>query len=367
MNDHRKLNICFLTHGSMRHTVPYCRFFAKRGHNVSCITFTPPTVDFGVPVHDISNPLQQSVPSFKWLYLTTVIKLKKLLKADKPDILHGHYVTSAGVLCMLAGFRPYILSIRGSDLVVSMNSAVWRRILRRVFRQAAVINPVSHPLAELTAKLGVPSEKILVATQGIDLQRFNYGPPRPLVSPVRLLCTRVLGDLYNPIAIIDACSILTDRNVPFKLTFAAGGPLQRRLEKLVSDKGLAKQVTFSGGYEHSTLPQLLHGHDIYVSASFWDGTSISLLEAMAAGIFPVVSRIRSNQAWVEDGKTALMFDAENPRELADGIGRIIENQALRTNAVQMNRRRVEQEADHEKNMLLLEERYYQIVHSSRAE
>jgi len=85
------------------------------------------------------------------------------------------------------------------------------------------------------------------------------------------------------------------------------------------------------------------------------------LEAMSSGIFPIVSRIESNKAWIEENKTGLMFDCGDAEELADRIMQAVENRDFILSAVEMNRKLVEEKADRQKNMLRLEKWYYDIL------
>ena len=142
---------------------------------------------------------------------------------------------------------------------------------------------------------------------------------------------------------------------------AAGGSLHREVKALVSSLGLEPYVEFLGGYDIEDLPKLLHHHDIYVSANHFDGTSLSLLEAMAGGIFPVVSRITGNLAWVKDNDTALMFNPGDANELADAVIRVVDNPSLRMAAVEKNRALIERRGAREENMMALEQRYYQLL------
>jgi glycosyltransferase involved in cell wall biosynthesis len=102
-------------------------------------------------------------------------------------------------------------------------------------------------------------------------------------------------------------------------------------------------------------------HDLYLSASLWDGTSIAMLETMACGIFPIVSRIPSNLSWLADNKTTLMFDCRRADQLADRIVYACSNPTLVREGITANREIVVQRADREKNMRLLEQRYEAII------
>lgn len=359
----RTLRIALLSSGTFRHIRGYLDFLRERGHQVHWITFTPPAWQpEGVSLHDVSR-LHDAFSGrvAKLQYLRSIPSVRRLLRDVKPDILHGHYATSAGVLCAFSGFRPYVVSARGTDLIGSMKSPLWRMLLRRVFSRAALVHTVSEELSTLAESLGVPGKRCLTLSQGIDTAVFRYCSRSRNDGPVRLICTRHLHQTYDLATIVRACGLLKDRGVLFRLTLAGAGPLRNQLHQMAERLGIGHAVDFLGGYDNSRLPALLSSHDLYLSSSLWDGTSISLLEAMACGIFPIVSRIPSNEAWVEDGQTALMFECGNAEMLADQIERAANDETLVRQGIEINRRTVEERGDRQRNMLLLENSYYDLL------
>ncbi len=361
----RKLKIVYIATARAHYIYPYLEYFKERGHAVYLVSYDRYATqsEIGVPVYDVSFGAQATARWSKWRYGLSGIRTAKILKDLRPDIVHGHYARSAGLICYLSGYRPYIVSVRGSDLLKSTRSILWAGMIKRILRASVMVHAVSDQLAAVTAQCGVESGRIFTSTQGVNTRMFDFSP-RIQSGPsgtVSILCTRKLAAQYDPWVIVEACRRLNTRGVSFSLTFAASGPQKADLLAWVTRHDLLERVRFMNGYTNADLPALLASHDIYVSASKWDGTSISLLEAMAAGIFPIVSRIESNQAWVSDGKTALMFDAGNAAQLEEAIGQAIGNQGLREQAVMQNRRIVEVKADRETNLKHLEDKYYAIA------
>ncbi|MHC4069705.1 MAG: glycosyltransferase [Planctomycetota bacterium] len=341
---------------------PYLEFFNKRGHKVYFFASCRPIIyKTGIETFDISYGAHGRKTSTKWRYFMAGLKLRKLLKEIKPDILHGHYVTSTGVISLISGFRPFLVSARGSDLITSVKSSLWRMILRKVFDESVLVHTVSDELSALVKTLGVPEEKIITLSQGVYIGLFDYKPRLTIPATVRLLCTRAFRPVYDQETVLNACSILKKKKINFTLTFAAGSDMQENIENIAGKKGLADQINFLGGYENRSLPSIMAEHDIYISAALWDGTSVSLLEAMSCGLFPIVSKTKSNQAWIEENKTGLMFQCGNAEELADKIIQAVKDSNLRQTAVEKNRKVVAEKANREKNMLLLEKKYYEMV------
>ena len=95
------------------------------------------------------------------------------------------------------------------------------------------------------------------------------------------------------------------------------------------------------------LPDMLAKADIYVSASRSDGTSLSLLEAMAAGAFPVVSDIPANREWLTGQGDGLLFDVDGDKMLADCLEKAIrdEPQKIRIGLEPQRAAHVERDVD----------------------
>jgi glycosyltransferase involved in cell wall biosynthesis len=356
-----KLKIAFLSCGSFAHISPFLDFFNQRGHEVCLFAYDKPTKDYGVPVVDISFGARGSAVSSKWKYLLAGMALRKHLKKFEPDILHGHYVTSSGVVSLLSGFKPLVLTAHGSDLIASERSFVWRKILKAALSRAELVNVVSDQLELIAKKLGVTENKIYKATFGVDIKKFNYETFSSLSSPPKLLCARGLAKVYDPLTIVNACKILKQKNIDFTLTFAASGLMESEVRQVVKDYGLENHITFLGGFDNDKLPELLHAHDVYISATHWDGTSISLLETMACGTFPIVSRIKSNLSWLKEDKTCFMFECQDHEELAEKIQLCCADPELVRSATKLNRSMVEQKGSRELNMSILEQKYYEIL------
>ena len=98
------------------------------------------------------------------------------------------------------------------------------------------------------------------------------------------------------------------------------------------------------------MPALLSQADIYVSTSLYDGTSVSLLEAMGSGAFPVVTDIPSNREWITDAENGFLVPTENEDILARKIVDAIRNKELLVKASGKNRELIEHRAHWKTNI-----------------
>ena len=95
----------------------------------------------------------------------------------------------------------------------------------------------------------------------------------------------------------------------------------------------------------SELPSVLSEFDLFVSTSPVDGSSISMLQAMATGLPCVVPDIESNREWIQDGLTGFLFEAGNATDLAKVLEELSERPDIVKSVVESAREVVEKKAD----------------------
>ncbi|MHA1858050.1 MAG: glycosyltransferase, partial [Candidatus Thorarchaeota archaeon] len=125
------------------------------------------------------------------------------------------------------------------------------------------------------------------------------------------------------------------------------------VEKMVGSLGLGRHVFLRGRLPDEELYDLIRSSHIYISASLTDSTSVSLLEAMALGAFPIVSDLPANREWVIDGENGLLFRPGSPEDLCAKVERAISLQDLLLSSRERNKRLITQKAHWEKNMALV--------------
>ena len=356
------MKIVYISHGSFTHIRPYIDFFKDAGHEVLLFKLAPGP-DYGVQSYDLSIGKDYTASLSKIKYLLSAYKARRLIKEIAPDIVHTQYATSGGLAGLICGFNPTVVTAHGSDLTTGIQSRLWRPLLKRIFKQAACVNVVSHDLKKMVLDLGVSEDKTEVLTLGIDTKKFHFKQDAPFDRnrPLKIVCTRRLETVYDHPTIIKALSILNQRGIDFKMTFVGYGELESDLKKKVSELGLTGHVVFLGGCENSEMPQYLQDNDVYLSASFWDGTSLCLLEAMACGCFPIVSDIPANSAWVQNAKTGFLHGVEDPESLAQCIEAYIQDYEKYVHVLTVNRENVEMNGDRERNMQKLEAIYRNLL------
>lgn len=355
------MRICFIAHGRFTHIEAYLDYFSEHGYNVHFVALTPgPQRD--VPTYNVgSNHKFLKLPG-KWSYLPAMLRARRVVRSLAPDIVHAHYATSAGLAAFVCGVHPYLVTAHGTDVTQGVKSAVWRLILKRVFGDSDCVNVVSEGLRDMVLDLGIPLQKVETLTLGIDTERYGFQRPRPISesAPIRLVCTRRLEEVYDHCTVINAIGILARMRIDFRLTFVGDGPLREKLQTLAMEQGIEERLTFAGTVPNSRLPEILANHDIYLSASLRDGTSLCLLEAMSSGLYPIVSDIKANAEWIKHGKNGLLHRVSDPQSLADCIALFPRKAGQLTNVLLRNRDLVVKSGDRSTNMRKLEEIYLRL-------
>lgn len=366
------MRMVMLSHTVAPWTPHYARYFAARGDEVLVITMSPHVIE-GVRTEFIgAEPFDKY--KNKHLFLTRLPRIRRRLREFRPDLVYAAYLTSNGLTAVLSWSGPLVLSARGGDVLGSLRQSgpggwMRRAMLRYVCRHGQMIHTVSRELDETLASLGVPADRLVRIPVGVDLDRFRPRSFSDDASPqrvVRMICTRRHEPVYDMPTIVRALRRLRDAGRAFEFSFVGGGYLIDEHRRLAESAGLAGRVRFLGHCDHVDLPRQLASHDVYVSASRSDGTSSSLLEAMAAGLYPVVTRIAANRAWLDEDRTARMFEPGDDGGLADALERAIDDRQHWCEAAAANRLRVEQDGDQSRNMQRLAELFERVaaVHRS---
>lgn len=291
--------------------------------------------------------------------------LKRVLEAVQPDVFHAHYAVEHGFYGSFAGFHPYVVSAWGSDLLVESRTFLGGRIARRALARADLVTANDVSLARRAAELGVPEDRVEVVHLGIDrvfLEAGEHSVNLPSgLPPPTVISTRAMEPLYNIDVVLRAFARLRERLPAARLIVAHEGSERGRLEALARELGIEQAMTFTGRLAPAELAGALAGAHVYVSVPSSDSLALSTVEAMAAGAFPVVSDLASNEGWVVNGVNGLPVPAGDAVALAGALERALTDDALRRAAAASNRAKAEASGLRERNMLLMERHYYRLA------
>jgi glycosyltransferase involved in cell wall biosynthesis len=283
---------------------------------------------------------------------------------NKYDLIHVHWAIPTGLIGAWVSKllrKPIVVTIHGSDLRLALESPGFlRKIFVYVCKNAAHLNCVSNVQKKEMEQLGIMGEKISIIPMGVDEVFFEEGKERKIElnrRPFIILSNRNLLPIYNVSLLIRAVPLILKQEPGTRFLIAGDGSEKENLTTQVKKLNLSAFVQLLGRVPHQEMPRLLAQADVYVSTSPYDGTSVSLLEALASGAFPVVVDIPSNREWIADGDNGFLVPQDNENMLAKRIVEVIRNHRLLGEACKKNRKIVEQKAYWRENIKKITELY----------
>lgn len=359
--------ILFLGAPISPHAERWIRFLIDRGHDVRIGTIHE------IPgwAREISTPLRTrgdvARPGSVGDLLEAVPKLRRLVREVRPDATLAYYATSYGLMAALARAPNVTLATAGGDVLVDPFDTTMRRLRNRLIlglslRHARTVLAWSPHVSARLRALGVPERRIFEQARGIDVERFSRGngtvpDRRDDAAPVlRILSNRLFKPLYDIPTLIRALSRLHVEAVPVQATIFGEGVERSRLETLVTDLGVASVVEMPGLVTEDVMIDALARADVYVSTSTTDGASSSLFEALAMGVYPIVSDIPANRAWIDDGVNGRLFRVGDDEGLAGALKEAAGDVAGRERVAAHNVAMAREQLDLRKNLALIEAR-----------
>lgn len=359
------MRICYVCKGASIHDVNCLRHLAGSGkYDIHLIAHgeQPPEIE-GVTAHVL--------PSGRARLLLAAFLVPLLIRRLKPDLVHGNYLLTGGFFSALAFKRPLLQTARGSDVLIAPTSnPLYRLMVKFALKHAELVVARSSSVAAAINKLGYPAERIRVFPGGVDTSKFQGGRLSRLKSDfgwpddVRIvICTRNHQEVYGVESLVNAVPDVVAHRPGVRFLFAGSGPLTDNLVQRTRALGVEGYCKFVGAVSHDLMPEYLAIADVYVSPAFSDGTSVSLLEAMACELPVVVTDVEGNLDLVENGRNGIVVKKGDSASIAKAVGALLESPPLMRDFGRRNRELACQKGDFARSMERLEEIYRELTHS----
>ncbi|WP_322793441.1 glycosyltransferase [Bellilinea sp.] len=252
--------------------------------------------------------------------------LRRVIRRLQPDVIHAGPIQSAAFLAALSGFRPLVSMSWGSDLLLDADRSAWMRwVTRFTLRRTTVLAADCRTVLEKAAQFGFPPQRVVLFPWGVELARFQPGRAdafrarRGWQDAFVVLSLRTWEPLYGVDVVARGFARAARQNPRLRLLLLGGGSQAGLIRSIFEQEGVQEQVFFGGQVNGDDLPQYYQEADLYVSASHSDGSSVSLMEALASGLPVLVSDIPSNREWITPGREGWLFADGDDRALSEGI------------------------------------------------
>ena len=279
-------------------------------------------------------------------YFRNVPALRRLLRAERPELLHAHYASGYGTTAALAAWHPWLLSVWGSDVYeFPFQGALQGWWLRRNLNRADAIASTPAAAAGL-ARRRTPGGGA-TASPPSALDTPSFAPTRSARAAGEGLVigtVKALAPAYGVDLLLRAFARLEPRpgEPAATLLIVGDGPQAAELRALADALGIAARVRFAGAVPHAEVPAWLNRLDVFVAPSRIESFGVAVLEASACARPVLVSDAGGLPEVVLDGETGLVVPSGDVAALAAALARLVDDAALRQGLGEAGRRHVQQ-------------------------
>lgn len=293
-----------------------------------------------------------------------VSQLREIINQIKPDIVHAGPIQSCAFISALTGFSPLVSMSWGSDILVdSEKDFLWKWVTEYTLNRTSVFIGDCEAVKEKAIQFGVLDQRIILFPWGIDLSQYQPGKNLQFRNKLGwtdqfvLLSLRSWEKIYG-VDIVAKAFVAASKSEPdLRLILLGKGSQETEIKEIFNDAGIMDHVYLGGVAAQNELPDYYQASDLYISASYSDGSSVSLMEALASGLPVLVSDIPGNQEWINQAKNGYLFETGSVEKLTNAILNIVKNKNLLPQIRQEARKTAEKKANWDENFPKLLEAY----------
>ncbi|MDQ0554903.1 glycosyltransferase [Paraclostridium ghonii] len=357
--------ICYLADASSTHTKKFCDYFSKHGYEIYVISLNEGEIDSAI-VYSLDYEVKKlkNEKTFKKIgYLKSIKNIKKIIKDIKPDIVHAHFASSYGLLGSLVNFKPYIISVWGTDIYeFPKSNIINKHILKYNLKKADIVLSTSKAMAQETSLY--TNKNIYITPFGVDVNLFKPIEKEDVNKDSIVIGTiKTLEDKYGIDYLIKGFKYVKEHFPDKKLKLIIGGEGSKReyLQKLSKELEVDKEISFIGYVNQSDIVEVFNRFDIAVFPSLRESFGVAAVEAEACGIPVVATNVGGLPEATKNGESAILVNSQNEKELGEAIIELIEDEKKRNKMGLAAREFVCKELDVNDNFKIIESLYTNVL------
>jgi glycosyltransferase involved in cell wall biosynthesis len=314
---------------------------------------------------------------FRWRDVPRLtFDLRRLIREIKPDLIHAGPIQNCTFIAALSGFRPILAMSWGYDLVMEADKSAWMRwVTRYTLKRSTFFTSDAKVSRDKAIAYGMHPEKTVIFPWGTDIEHFQpkkeergkkaarSNRKSKIQNPksITLFCNRTWEAIYGVDVLAKAFVKIGAVTPAVNLILLGGGSQGAKIRQILLNGSVLDRVHFGGQVSQADLPRWYHMADLYLSPSHVDGSSVSLMEALASGLPCLVSDIPGNREWIEDGVNGWLFRDGDVDDLAEKILNAIKSRKSLKRIGELARKTAEDKADWKKNFGKLLQVYEKVM------
>jgi len=301
---------------------------------------------------------------FRWSELPRLtFDFRRVVNEIKPDLIHAGPIQTCAFIAALSGFRPILTMCWGYDLVQDADHNSWMKwVTRYTLKRSAFFTSDAQFTRDKAVSFGMNPERTVIFPWGVDVEYFSRKTfKHSNVQTFTLFCNRTWESIYGVDVLAKAFVQVAATKPDLNLILLGGGSQGAHIRQIFLNGGVLDRIHFGGQVRQNDLPRWYHMADIYISPSHVDGSSVSLMEALASGLPCLVSDIPGNREWIVEGQNGWLFRDGDADDLAEKILHAIKSRRSFKKIGDSARKTAEQKADWKKNFGKLLEAYEKVL------
>ncbi len=289
-------------------------------------------------------------------YALAARTIRKFTRNNSYDLINPHFACGYGFMAALSGIwkkKPVLLHCLGSDILISPRKSRFHK-----WRVAYALRKAYQVLVD-SQYLGSEAKKIYnkinykVIAWGADdkfFESFNIKSQNGLIwnKPIKVVVPRAHYRVYNNRFIVHALKDIIKNN-KIIITFPGWGDDLGAFKELVRSEHIDSGIEYYGFLSREKFNEFISEFDVYLSASLSDSSPASLIEAMAAGLYPIVGDIPGVREWMDSSNGAL-FDLRDTESLKKTFESILEKPSDLAEILKRNYIKAEENGKFSKNI-----------------
>jgi glycosyltransferase involved in cell wall biosynthesis len=288
--------------------------------------------------------------------------LNALIGRFRPTIVHTHRYALSYALPSLILRRPPVVVHTVHSLADKEVGTLKRAAHRIAFSQGAIPVAIAAEVAGSIERVYGIERPPLIAN-GIPVNSYVRDASARRTwreregfsdDHVIYVCVARLHETKNHRFLLAAFSRFAETRFSAHLLIVGDGPLRTQLEQYAHECGIGDKVTFLGS--RSDIPSILGASDVFVLASIYEGSPLSIMEAMAAGLPVITTKVGGVPELVSDGECGYLIRPGDEGAFAAAMERLASGAAIRISMGRASYRRVL----HEFDVMIMARKYHQL-------
>jgi glycosyltransferase involved in cell wall biosynthesis len=291
--------------------------------SIVCLGPGGPLVDAataaGVPVRVLAKP-----PGFR---PATVLALSRILRAEKAAVVHCHNAAPLVYGALAARLARAAVVYTAHGMKTSGDRQPVRLSRLGLVDEFVTVSDDARRIAIESA--GANPSRVCTILNGVDTRAYHRAGPEARASARRALGIPEDAYVFGIVARLSAAkdhaglfrafASLAATDARLRLVVVGDGELREELARLVRELAMEGRIVLTGS--RNDVPDVIGAFNCFVLSSYTEGLAMTLLEAMAAELPVVATRVGGNEEVVVDGVTGYLVPARDPARLADALRR----------------------------------------------